>query len=281
MKLTCFVRTNVIATLFVAVSCGLLYRGVTNDLQGAINRAGLFFFFLCFLMLASIADLGVFQEERLILMRERASGAYSALAWFISKVFVEISLLRLFPLAITTFVLTGMVGLNQKPQAVFALFVLLLVISLTATLQFLCIGMIFTQNGVANFAAILLTMFSLLMSGFLLQFDGTGANTSDHSKHNTTSVTSGFEFLQKFSMLHFGFEALMVNELHGLDFEVVVKTPDGAEMTRVSASGDLILAQLGFLYERFDSDVAAVLLFFIIFSLFTLALLQFAVVERR
>jgi hypothetical protein len=270
-----------VATLFVTISCGLLYRGVTNDLQGAINRAGLFFFFLCFLMLASIADLGVFQEERLVLMRERASGAYSAFAWFVSKVFVEILLLRMVPLALTTFVLTGLVGLNQDPYAVFFLYFLLLVISLTATLQFLCLGMIFTQSGVANFAAILITMFSLLMSGFLLQFVGTGANSSDHSKGNTPSETSGFEFLQSFSVLHFGFEALMVNELHGLNFQVVVRAPDGSEITRVSASGDLILAQLGFLYERFANDVMTVVAFFAAFSLLNLLLLQFAVVERR
>lgn len=263
----------------MGVSCGLLYRGVTNDLQGAINRAGLFFFFLCFLMLASVADLGVFQEERLMLMRERASGAYSSSAFLASKILAEILPLRVAPLSLTAFILTFTVGLNPHPHAVFFLNLLLLVISIVATLQFLCLGMLFPKPGVATFGAILVTMFSLLMSGFLLQFEGTGGG--DGAKSSPHPQTSGFEWLQGFSVLHYGFEALMVNELHGLNFQVVVKSPDGSEITRVSASGDLILAQLGFAHDNFSHDVGMVLLYWFIFSLLALFFLKWAVVERR
>jgi len=136
---------------------------------------------------------------------------------------------------------------------------------------------------VANFASILLTMFSLLMSGFLLQFDGTGGGTPGHGEGQDGAApqTSGFEWLQSFSVLHFGFEALMVNELHGLNFQVVVRAPDGSEVTRVAATGDLILAQLGFVFEHFQQDVQIVLLFLCAFSLLNVLVLYFVVVERR
>ena len=227
-------------------------------------------------MLASVADLSVFQEERLVLMREKSSSAYSGFAWFIAKVCVELPLLRMLPLVMVTFVLSALVGLNQHPHTVFFMFLLLFLISMTATLQFICIGMIFTQNGVAHFGAILVTMFSLLMSGFLLQFDGTGGDRTDNQPRS-----SGFEFLEGFSLLHYGFEALMVNEMHGLHFVVIVKGPDGSEMAKVAATGDLILAQLGFAYENFSGDVGMVLAFFAIFSGLCVLLLHLVVVERR
>jgi hypothetical protein len=250
-------------------------------LQGAINRAGLFFFFLCFLMLASLADLGVFQEERLMFMRERASGAYGSSAYFASKIFAEIFPLRVVPLCATTFLLTFLVGLNEHPQAIFVMNILLLFISTVATLQFLCIGMIFSKSSVANFVCILVTMFSLLMSGFLLQFDGTGGGAGTRN-HLEPATTSGFEWMQQFSVLHYGFEALMVNEMHGLSFEVVVKSTDGrTEITRVTASGDLILAQLGFSHDNFGKDVGIVILYFAIFMILAMLLLEFAVVEKR
>ena len=230
-------------------------------------------------MLASLADLGVFQEERMMMMRERASGAYGSVAYFTSKIFAEILILRWVPLCITSFVLTFIVDLNQEPQAIFSLNLLLLCISMVATLQFLTIGMIFTKSGVANYLAVLLTMFSLLMSGFLLQFEGTGGGLG--ANNEPAPKSSGFEWMQSLSVLHFGFEALMVNEMHGENFQIIVKNPDGKEITRVSTTGDLILTQLGFSYDNFERDIGVVILYLVIFSLLSLLLLEFIVVEKR
>jgi hypothetical protein len=74
---------------------------------------------------------------------------------------------------------------------------------------------------------------------------------------------------------------LQVNELHGLDFELVIKAPDGSEISRTGATGDLILIQLGFRYEHFGPDVGRVVLFFVGFFFLAWVLLRVLLVEKR
>merc|ERR1711916_397105 len=274
---------NFAATIFIGILAGLLYNGISNDLEGAINRAGLFFFTLTYLMMAALADLGIWQDEQIIFMRERASGCYDATSFFIAKFFAEMLPLRVIPLSIFTMILTWGVGLNKEPEAVLVLFVVLLIVSLVSTLMFLSLGMLFRSGGTSNFLAVLLTMYSLLMSGFLLQFGD--KSTIDGVENNGTSPSysggQGGNILQYLSVLYFAFEALMVSEMNGLSFELVVKNPDGVEITSVGASGDLILAQLGLDYRNYQRDVTALFVYLAVFFVYVTLLLKFIVYEKR
>jgi hypothetical protein len=73
----------------------------------------------------------------------------------------------------------------------------------------------------------------------------------------------------------------MVNELHGLSFEVVVKNPDGGEITRAAVSGDTIMAQIGFRYEHFGPDVGWAIGYLGLSFALTTFLMLFIVVEKR
>ena len=101
---------NVGGLLGMSFTVGVLYHDITFDLPGALNRGGLFFFLLAYLMLTSLADLGVWHEERVLFMRERASGCYSPSAYGFAFFFAELLPIRLIPLAMMTFIITFMVG---------------------------------------------------------------------------------------------------------------------------------------------------------------------------
>lgn len=69
-----------------SVFCGLLYHGITNDIAGFQNRLGLFFFILALFGFSTLTSLGVFANERVLFVRERANGYYSPVTYFTSKV---------------------------------------------------------------------------------------------------------------------------------------------------------------------------------------------------
>ena len=263
------VATNIVANLAVALACSVLYHGVTNDLQGALNRGGLFFFLTAFTMLSCLADVGVWADERATFMRERAAGAYAPMPFLLAKLMAEVVPLRLLPITWSAMLMTLAVGLNPDPRSVLTLAGLLTLLSLTTTLMFLVVGMLFVSSGTTNFICALLVLYNLLMSGFLLQFDGTASG----------GVT--LSWLRQLAPLRFCFEALMVNELHGLAFDVVVKAPDGSEITRATVSGDTIMAQIGFRFENFDGDVGAAILYLCAFFIAAALLLWIIVVEQR
>ena len=273
------------ATVAVALIAGLLYQGVTNDLQGAINRAGLFFFTLTYLMLSALADLGVWQDEKILFMRERASGCYDAGAYALSKFVGEMLPLKLPPLTFMVILLTFLVGLNKEPSAVAIQLTTLIIVSLVSTLMFLSLGMVFRASGVSSFAAVLVTMYSLLMSGFLLQFGGVSGGGSGGAPSNSSSTSSleasSGSWLQALSVLFFAFETLMVTEMHGLSFMLIVKSPEGNEVTRVGATGDMVMAQLSLNYKNFERDFVALFVYFAVFMVVVILLLKNVVKERR
>lgn len=160
---------HVVATILVALIATLLYLNIRPDLGGAINRAGFFFFIQTYLTLSALADLGVWQEERLIFIRESTAGLYQGEAYLLSKFICEIFPLRLLPVTFASVILVFGIGLQSSPAEKVGIFLLVLVfIGLISTMMFLFIGMVFRSNGIANFVAVVSALFCLLMSGFLL-----------------------------------------------------------------------------------------------------------------
>ena len=157
--------------ILVAVLCGYLFYGITNDIKGFQNRSGLLFFVLALLGFSTLTSLTVFSSERLLFVRERANGYYSPVTYFASKVAFDIVPLRLIPPVILAVIIYPMTGLvPQWPE--FLKFVLVLVLfNLAAAVICLLIGILFKDTGVANLVGSLVMLFSLLFAGFLLNHD--------------------------------------------------------------------------------------------------------------
>ncbi|KAL1858602.1 FAD-dependent urate hydroxylase [Paecilomyces lecythidis] len=206
--------THYAISILLAVLCGYLFYGLTDDIKGFQNRLGLFFFILALFGFSTLTSLTVFSSERLLFVRERANGYYHPVTYFAAKVLFDIVPLRLIPPIIMGVIVYPMTGLIPAwPE--FLKFILILVLfNLAAAGICLFIGIVFRDGGVANLIGSLVMLFSLLFAGLLLNHD---------------AIPKAALWLQTLSIFHYGFEALIVNEVtyltlidhkYGLDIEV-------------------------------------------------------------
>ena len=193
--------THYAIAILLAVLSGFLFYGLTDDIKGFQNRLGLFFFILALFGFSTLTNLTVFASERLLFVRERANGYYSPIAYFAAKVVFDIVPLRLFPPIILGAIVYPMVGLIPAwPQ--FLKFILIIVLfNLAAACICLFIGIVLKNGGVANLTGSLVMLFSLLFAGMLLNHD---------------TIPKTMLWLQNLSIFHYGFEALIVNEVRAL-----------------------------------------------------------------
>lgn len=157
--------------ILLAVLCGYLFYGLTDDIKGFQNRLGLFFFILALFGFSTLTSLNVFSSERLLFVRERANGYYHPVTYFTAKVLFDIVPLRLIPPIIMGVIVYPMTGLIPAwPE--FLKFILILVLfNLAAAGICLFIGIVFRDGGVANLIGSLVMLFSLLFAGLLLNHD--------------------------------------------------------------------------------------------------------------
>ena len=157
--------------ILVAVLCGYLFYGLTNDIKGFQDRLGLLFFILALFGFSTLTSLTVFSAERLLFLRERANGYYSPITFFASKVTFDIVPLRLLPPLIVAVVVYPMTGLVAKWPEFFTFALILVLFNLAASAICLFIGIVFKDTGVASLIGSLTMLFSLLFAGFLLNHD--------------------------------------------------------------------------------------------------------------
>lgn len=221
-------------SILLGVLCGYLFYGLTDDIKGFQNRLGLFFFILALFGFSTLTSLTVFSTERLLFVRERANGYYHPITYFAAKVVFDIVPLRLLPPIIMGMIVYPMTGLIPAWGEFFRFILVLVLFNLAAANICLFIGIVFRDVGVANLIGSLVMLFSLLFAGLLLNHDAIPA-----SALWLQTVSSFFSFLQsnprselipfQLSIFHYGFEALIVNEVtfltlidhkYGLDIEV-------------------------------------------------------------
>ncbi|KAF8439184.1 transporter, ABC superfamily [Terfezia claveryi] len=252
--------THYAIAIVLALLCGYLFYGITDDISGFQNRMGLFFFVLALFGFSTLTSLNVFASERLLFLRERANGYYAPVTYFAAKVIFDIIPLRIIPPIIMGAIIYPMVGLVPAwPQ--FLKFILVLVLfNLSAAAVCLFIGIVFKEASVANLVGSLVMLFSLLLAGLLLNHD---------------SIPKGALWLQSLSIFHYGFEALIVNEVRyislrehkfGLDIDV---------------PGSTILSTFGFNTLAFWNDVVGLAIFSGVFIVLAYAAMHVLLVERR
>lgn len=163
--------THYAIAIVLAVFLGFLFYGLTDDLAGFQNRLGFFFFMLALFGFSTLTSLTVFAPERLLFLRERAKGYYSPLAYYLSKVVFDIVPLRLIPPIIMGCIVYPMTGLIPSWPEFLKFMLFLILFNLASAMICLCIGICVRNQGVANLGGILVMLFSLLFSGFLLNHE--------------------------------------------------------------------------------------------------------------
>lgn len=163
--------THYAIAILLAVLCGFLFYGLTDDIKGFQNRLGLFFFILALFGFSTLTSLTVFSTERLLFVRERANGYYHPVTYYAAKVVFDIVPLRLIPPIIMGIVVYPMTGLIPAWSEFFKFILVLVLFNLAAATICLFIGIVFRDGGVANLIGSLVMLFSLLFAGLLLNHD--------------------------------------------------------------------------------------------------------------
>lgn len=163
--------THYAIAIVLAVLCGYLFYGITDDISGFQNRMGLFFFVLALFGFSTLTSLNVFASERQLFVRERANGYYHPITYFASKVIFDIIPLRIIPPIIMGTIIYPMVGLHPTWPQFFKFLLILVLFNLSAAAICLFIGIMFKEASVANLAGSLVMLFSLLLAGLLLNHD--------------------------------------------------------------------------------------------------------------
>ncbi|ORY87802.1 putative ABC transporter [Protomyces lactucae-debilis] len=252
--------THYAIAVLLALLCGYLYFRISNDLSGFQGRLGLFFFILSLFGFSTLTSLNLLVMERTIFMRERANGYYAPITYFMAKVMFDIIPLRVLPPIIMGLIIYPTVGLVPE-GAVFARFLLILVLFNVASASVcLLIGITVKEPSIANLVGSLFMLFSLLFAGLLLNHD---------------SIPGPVRFLQKLSIFHYAYEALLVNEVTYL---TLTEKKFGLS---IDVPGATILSTFGFNAQAFSADLLGLTVYFGVFLTLSFAAMHFLLVEKR
>ncbi|KAK9471520.1 uncharacterized protein V1510DRAFT_426777 [Dipodascopsis tothii] len=252
--------THYVIAIFLAALCGFLYYNIANDISGFQNRLGLFFFLLVLFGFSTLTSLNVFATERQIFVRERANGFYSPITYFCSKVLFDIFPLRVFPPLLLGLILYPLVGLNLESHGLYKFLLVLMLFNLTAAAVCLFIGIIIKDTGVANLVGCLVMIFGILFAGLFLNHD---------------SIPTSALWLQDFSIFHYAFEALVVNEVRYLS---LIEYKFGLS---IEVPGATILSTFGFNATAYWPDVRGLLFYFCLFIVMAYVAMHYLLIEQR
>lgn len=252
--------THYAIAILLAVLSGFLFYGLTDDIKGFQNRLGLFFFVLALFGFSTLSSLTVFATERSVFIRERANGYYAPITYFASKVLFDIIPLRIIPPVIMGSIIYPMTGLVADFPHFFKFILILVLFNLAATAICLFIGIVCKDQGVGSLIGSLVMLFSLLFAGLLLNHD---------------AIPKSALWLQALSIFHYGFEALIVNEVTYL---TLVDKKYGLDIT---VPGATILSTFGFDNGALWTDIISLGVFGAAFIVFAYIAMHFVLVERR
>ncbi|SNX83178.1 related to ABC transporter protein [Melanopsichium pennsylvanicum] len=247
--------------IVLALFCGVLYHGVTNDISGFQNRLGLFFFILSLFGFSCLTSLGVFANERALFVRERSNGYYSPLTYFTSKLLFDILPLRVVPPFLFGGVVYFLVGLVPGVAEFWKFILTLVLFSLSASSAVFFISIAISDTGLANLVGSLTMLFSLLFAGLLI---------------NRDRIPGYLKWLQHLSFFHAAYEALIVNELRNLSLK---EHKYGIDIEVPAAS---IISSFGFDSQAFwVPDIVTLAALFVGFTVLSAGWLVVFVKERK
>ncbi len=252
--------THYAISIVLAVLSGYLFYGLTDDIPGFQNRLGLFFFLLALFGFSTLTSLNVFASERLLFTRERANGYYAPITYFLAKVLFDTIPLRIIPPILMGAIVYPMTGLIPDLPHFFTFMLVLVLFNLAAASICLFIGIVCKDGSVANLIGSLVMLFSLLFAGLLLNHD---------------AIPDAALWLQSLSIFHYGFEALIVNEVVKL---TLVDKKYGLDIT---VPGAAILSSFGFDNGAKWTDIINLGVFAGVFVVLAYAAMHFLLVEKR
>ncbi|KAG1759716.1 hypothetical protein EDD22DRAFT_904851 [Suillus occidentalis] len=249
-----------LSSVVLALICGLFFHNVSDDIAGFQNRLGIFFFTLALFGFSCLSSLGLFANERVLFMRERANGYYSTFTYFSSKVLFDILPLRLVPPIVFGGIVYGLVGLVPTVPAFWKFMLTLVLFNLTTASVILLLSITFASSSVGELSC-------LLFTGLLI---------------NRETVTPALQWLHTVSFFHAAFEALAVNELRYLQLKEIKYGVRVRQLRWVMVTYTVINCALKFSSQSFWwPNISLLGIFFVVFTTASFFMLHFFVKERR
>lgn len=191
-------------SLSMALIIGLIYLRTQNFQSNVQDRIGVLFFMLINGAMGSLfSAVSTFPAELAVFLRERGSKTYHVSAYFFGKTIAEIPHQIIFP-TLFGVIAYWMVGLNPGADRFFIFLLITFIISVTAQSFGQLISAVAPKPEVALALAPVLTTFMMLFGGFYM---------------NVANIPVYFIWVYWISFFHFGFEALVLNEFSGLQFQ--------------------------------------------------------------
>ncbi|XP_030834888.1 ATP-binding cassette, sub-family G (WHITE), member 2 isoform X1 [Strongylocentrotus purpuratus] len=194
---------NATVILFSVVIGGIYFQLDTSISSGYQNRIGAFFFLIMQMVFGNLSAVELFIRERVIFIHESASGFYRVSVYFVAKVFCDLLPLRVIPTILYVVVTYWMIGLQADATKFFLYFLTLLLVTFVSSALAFAIS---SSVSIAGIATLLIAMCYVLM----MVFGGLLVNIS--------SLPVWLQWLQYLSIFRFGLNALLINEMVGLDF---------------------------------------------------------------
>ncbi|KAI0783919.1 hypothetical protein BC629DRAFT_1582504 [Irpex lacteus] len=255
-----------ISAIGVALICGMFFYHSGYDIPGmqtdwvSHRRLCVFFFTLALFGFSCLSSLGLFANERILFMRERANGYYSPLTYFAAKVLFDMLPLRVVPPLVFGSIIYGLVGLVPEVATFWKFMLTLILFNLATASVILLLSIAFASVSVASLVGTLIMLFNLLFTGLLVNRE----------------PAPGFQWLHDVSFFHAAYEALAVNELKYLQLK---QKKYGVELDIPAAT---ILSLFGLRANSFWwPNVALLGIFFGVFTIASYLVLRFYVKEKR
>jgi ABC-type multidrug transport system ATPase subunit/ABC-type multidrug transport system permease subunit len=181
----------------------------------------LFFIIINQGVVACFTVINVFPEERVIMLRERASGTYSTLPYFLAKSLSELPLQTIFPL-LYGMIVYWMIGLQND----FVKWVHFMLITELSSASATSLGFAVSAWSKTSLAACIITPFILEVWRLFGGFYSIG-----------NRMNGSIDWINYISYIRWGFDGLADNEFHGIDFVA----PDGSIVTGQQALDNALL----------------------------------------
>lgn len=251
---------NYLLSLIMGFFCSYLYYDVENNISGFQNRLGLFFFILTLFGFSSLTGIDSFSKERSVFVRERSNNYYNSVIYYLSKIICDILPLRIFPPIILLAIIYPLVGLNMTGYKFWISIEILILFNLTTSLEVLVIGILIKESTSATMISVLLLLFSLLFAGLFI---------------NKETIPFGLSWIEKFSVFHYAYESLAVNEVNGL---ILKEKKFGLN---IEVPGATILSTFGFNVNAIGWDIASLGILFGVSVILGGIILKLHVYETR
>eukprot|EP01038_Epipyxis_sp_PR26KG_P011115 gene11115-14918_t len=231
--------------LFFAILLALIYQNLGHSVKNAQDRIGLIYFIILNQTFGPLVGvLNVFPSEKIIVYKEVTNQSYNLAIYYVARVLSEIPKIIIVSVMFCS-ILYWSVGLNPNPIR-FIIFMVVIIIQTfcSASIGFF-VGSIASSVTIANALGPPLIIIFILFGGFFI---------------NKNSLPVGSEWVTNLSPSYWSFQALMINEFDGQNFDCHYVT----ETSTVCAyDGSVILANLSIKKSDFViSFVALVLLSF-------------------